>query len=95
MLQQRKRVPTVTGMFGLGTPELIVVLLLAFLVFGSKKLPEIGTSLGQALGSLKKGLDKIEDVGVDLKKSLPGVQEVTAVKEKIAKVKEITASFSK
>ncbi len=77
-------------MFGLGTPELVVIFLIAFLVFGSKKLPEIGAGLGKAIGSFKKGLVDIEDAGVDLKKSLPGVQEVTAVKEQIDKTKDFT-----
>ena len=82
-------------MFGLGTPELIVILLIAFLVFGSKKLPEIGAGLGKAIGSFKKGLDDIEDAGVDLKKSLPGVKEVTAVKEQIDKAKDLTGVLGK
>ena len=82
-------------MFGLGTPELIVILLIAFLVFGSKKLPELGAGLGKAIGSFKKGLNDIEDAGVDLKKSLPGVKEVTAMQEKIDKVKDITRVLGK
>jgi sec-independent protein translocase protein TatA len=82
-------------MFGLGTPELIVILLIAFLVFGSKKLPEIGAGLGKAIGSFKKGLDDIGDAGVDLKKSLPGVKEVTAVKEQIDKAKDLTGVLGK
>ena len=82
-------------MFGFGTPELIVILLIAFLVFGSKKLPEIGAGLGKAIGSFKKGLGDIEDAGVALKKSLPGVQEVTAVKEQIDKTKDLTGFLGK
>jgi sec-independent protein translocase protein TatA len=82
-------------MFGLGTPELIVILLIAFLVFGSKKLPEIGAGLGKAIGSFKKGLDDIEDAGVNLKKSLPGVKEMTAVKEQIDKAKDLTGVLGK
>ena len=82
-------------MFGLGTPELIVIFLIAFLVFGSKKLPEIGAGLGKAIGSFKKGLDDIEDAGVNLKTSLPGVKEVTAIKEKIDKAKDITNALGR
>jgi sec-independent protein translocase protein TatA len=82
-------------MFGLGTPELIVILLIAFLVFGGKKLPEIGAGLGKAIGSFKKGLDDIEEVGLDVKKSLPGAKEITAIKEKVEQAKEITNALGK
>jgi sec-independent protein translocase protein TatA len=64
-------------MFGLGTPELIIILLIVFFVFGSKKLPEIGAGLGKAIGSFKKGLDDVDETTTDLKKSLPEVQETT------------------
>ena len=82
-------------MFGLGTPELIVLLLIAFFVFGGKKLPEIGAGLGKAIGSFKKGLDDIEEAGLDLKKNIPGVKEMTAVKNKIDKAKDITNILGK
>ncbi|MDW7771953.1 MAG: twin-arginine translocase TatA/TatE family subunit [Desulfobulbaceae bacterium] len=44
-------------MFGLGTPELIVILAIAFLIFGGKKLPELGAGLGKGIASFKKGLN--------------------------------------
>jgi len=82
-------------MFGLGTPELIIILLIAFLIFGSKKLPEIGAGLGKALGSFKKGLGEVEEAQTDLKKSLPMVREITEVKETFAKAKSITGVLDK
>jgi sec-independent protein translocase protein TatA len=76
-------------MFGLGTPELIVILGIAFLIFGGKKLPEIGAGLGKAISSFKKGVNDVEDESKGLIDDIPGVKEVAEVKEQVEKVKNM------
>jgi TatA/E family protein of Tat protein translocase len=41
-------------MFGIGLPELLIILLVALLIFGAARLPEIGKALGRAIGEFKK-----------------------------------------
>ncbi|HHI97193.1 MAG TPA: twin-arginine translocase TatA/TatE family subunit [Thermodesulfatator atlanticus] len=43
-------------MFGLGTQELLVILLIALILFGAKRLPEIGAGLGKGIRAFKEGL---------------------------------------
>ncbi len=47
-------------MFGLGTQELLIILLIALFIFGGKKLPEIGAGLGKGLRAFKQGLKDTE-----------------------------------
>jgi len=43
-------------MFGMGMPEIIVVLVIAVVVFGPSKLPSRGKSVGEAIRGFKKGI---------------------------------------
>lgn len=45
-------------MFGIGSQELMVILLIAFFIFGPKRLPDLGGSLGQAIRSFKKEMER-------------------------------------
>jgi sec-independent protein translocase protein TatA len=44
-------------MFGLGSGELIIILAIVVLVFGAKKLPQLGDGLGKALKGFKKAVN--------------------------------------
>jgi len=49
-------------MFGsIGVPELIVIFIIALLIFGPKKLPEVGKSVGKAIREFKKASDELRN----------------------------------
>ena len=47
-------------MFGIGTQELIIILVIVLIIFGVGKLPSIGTGLGQAIRNFKKASSESE-----------------------------------
>jgi len=47
-------------MFGLGMQELLIILLIALVLFGAKRLPEIGAGLGKGIRAFKEGLKDTE-----------------------------------
>ena len=47
-------------MFGIGLPELLVILLICLLIVGAAKLPEIGRAFGKTISEFKKGIKEIE-----------------------------------
>ena len=52
-------------MFGLGMPELIVILIILLLIFGAAKLPEIGKAFGKTISEFKKSMREVESSGQD------------------------------
>ena len=92
-------------MFGLGVPEILVILVIFLFLFGAKRLPQIGEGLGKTMKELRKirGEKKTEkekekenqkgNVISDLKKEveeIPGLKEVKDIKKAADQVKNLT-----
>lgn len=92
-------------MFGLGLPEILVILVIFLFLFGAKKLPQIGEGLGKTVGEIRKIRDerraeKKKDKGdqkgnviSNLKKEverIPGLKEAKEIKETAEKVRNLT-----
>lgn len=88
-------------MFGLGSSELIVIGVIVFLIFGAKRLPEIGKGLGGAIREFRnikkdvtgKESEPIPSFNEHVKKQvvqhLPGAKQIMDLKEKVEKVDKI------
>jgi sec-independent protein translocase protein TatB len=70
-------------MFGIGTWELVVILALALIVLGPKKLPEMAKSLGRGLASLRKTADDVKrEIDLEgIKREMEEVEEDAGIDE--------------
>jgi len=64
-------------MFGIGMPELILILVVALIVIGPKKLPDLAKSLGRAMGEFKKATREFKET-IDIEDT--GLKELKDVK---------------
>ena len=60
------------NVFGIGLPEMVLILIVALLVFGPKKLPEIGRSLGKAIRGFQEASKEFES---EFKREAQQIQE--------------------
>jgi sec-independent protein translocase protein TatA len=51
-------------MFGLGTQELIIILIIIVVLFGATRLPQIGSGIGQAIKNFKKSVKEGDEIDV-------------------------------
>ena len=51
-------------MFGLGATELIIILAIVVLIFGARRLPEVGSGVGRAIKNFKAGLSNQDEIDV-------------------------------
>jgi sec-independent protein translocase protein TatA len=65
-------------MFGLGLPEILVIFVIALIVFGPKKLPDLGRSIGRAMAEFKKASDEFQET---VKSEMKEVEKTVQVDE--------------
>ena len=91
-------------MFGLGVQEILIILLILVVLFGAKRLPEIGRGLGKTVKEIrnirderkadkeKKKEDQKGSLVSDIKKDvdeIPGLKEAREIKETADKIKSV------
>ena len=78
------------NVFGIGLPEMGLIMIVALLVFGPKKLPEIGRSLGKALKGFQ---DASKEFETEFKKEAERIEKTVAepMKATLEKPKALTA----
>ena len=61
-------------MFGIGMPEILIILAVALIVIGPKKLPDLAKSLGRAIGEFKKATHEFKE-SIDINSDLKDVKD--------------------
>jgi sec-independent protein translocase protein TatA len=76
------------NIFGIGLPEMAIIMIVALLVFGPKKLPEIGRSLGKAIRGFQDASREFES---EFKKEAQQLEESVKMNAQLDRSKEAQA----
>ncbi|HRA31650.1 MAG TPA: TatA/E family twin arginine-targeting protein translocase [Thermomicrobiales bacterium] len=80
------------NVFGMGTPEILVIMIVALIIFGPGKLPEIGAQVGKAVRDFRRITKEMTD---EFEGSINDVQSsVTDVKETVSNVQKETVAIA-
>jgi TatA/E family protein of Tat protein translocase len=81
-------------MFGIGMPELLLILALALIVLGPKKLPEVARALGKGMAEFRRATDELKDEFRQLENEPPesSAQESEKHDSRIAKQADASAA---
>ena len=84
-------------MFGIGMPELLLILAIALIVIGPKKLPDLARSLGKAMGEFKKATSELKDsiqLDSELKDVNAAFKDINSESDKTPPAADSTADAS-
>ncbi|MBP3731276.1 MAG: twin-arginine translocase TatA/TatE family subunit [Mailhella sp.] len=62
-------------MFGIGTHELLLILLVVLVIFGAKKLPEIGSGLGKAIRNFRQASTEPDEIDITPKGEKKNIED--------------------
>lgn len=74
----------IVEMWNLGFPELVIIFVVALVIFGPRKLPELGRSLGKGLAEFKRASNELKRTWEDEVDAMK--HEVDAQKEELKKI---------
>ena len=68
-------------MFGFGLQELVIILVIALVIFGGKKLPELGSGLGKAIREFKRGTSEADAIVITAKETVEHAEKTETNKD--------------